>query len=134
MPIEVKRRRGTLRADRMPNKGNVAEVSPMSAPPSSSDEALALVLAHASPWLAESDALTVVLLRESLEERQQLRALVDHLATKDLRRALRDLDKQITTLLAMLGLDPSARARLGLAEVKAASKLQTLRNSRSDKS
>jgi phage terminase small subunit len=43
---------------------------------------------------------------------------------------LRDLDKQIISQLSLLGFDPAARSRLGLAEVKAQSTLEKLRQNR----
>jgi hypothetical protein len=56
--------------------------------------------------------------RETLEERQSLRAAV--LAGHGDRKELRALDKQVIEMLSALGFDPTARSRLGLAEVKAA--------------
>lgn len=130
VPIEVKRRRGTLRPSRMPNRSTLGTVEPINAtdvPPLAS---FAQVLSTASGWLAATDSILVAMLRESLEEREQLRELVT--ATGDVahRRALRDLDRQIVTMLADLGFDPTARARLGLAEVKAATTLDRLRRER----
>ena len=43
-----------------------------------------------------------------------------------LRRGLRELDKQIVSNLSLLGFTPSDRTRLGVAEVKAQSKLEEL--------
>jgi hypothetical protein len=42
------------------------------------------------------------------------------------RRALRELDRQIISSLSLLGFTPSDRTKLGVAEVKAASKLDEL--------
>ena len=77
-------------------------------------------------WLARTDAMALALLHSMLEERAPLRA--DAMAgSTEARKHLRDLDKQITSLLSDLGFNPAARARLGLAEVKAQSKLEELR-------
>jgi hypothetical protein len=66
------------------------------------------------------------MLRSMLEERDGLRA--DAMAgSTEARKHLRDLDRQIMPLLAALGFDPASRSRLGLAEVKAKSKLEELR-------
>jgi phage terminase small subunit len=70
------------------------------------------------------------MLRESIEERSALRALVMQSQSTDARKALRDLDKQIISQLSLLGFDPAARSRLGLAEVKAQSTLEKLRHNR----
>jgi hypothetical protein len=85
------------------------------------------VLDAGAPWLASTDSPKLSLLRESLEERQVVRDLVMAGGGKEMRTALRDLDKQIQSLMSELGFDPAARARLGLAEVTAASKLSQIR-------
>jgi phage terminase small subunit len=41
---------------------------------------------------------------------------------------LRDVTKQIIMLLAALGFDPTSRSRLGIAEVKARSRLQEIQD------
>ena len=121
IPIEVKRRRGTLRKDRTPNLGNLPQVgalgdgwrlSPL--------EALERVMEEGAPWLAESDAPTVALLREALELHERALdagSIRDVIACQD----------HVVRLLSALGFTPTARARLGLAEVKAASKLDKLK-------
>jgi hypothetical protein len=43
-----------------------------------------------------------------------------------LRRGLRELDRQIISNLSLLGFTPSDRSKLGVAEVKAMSKLEEL--------
>lgn len=67
-----------------------------------------------TPWLNEVDYDVVLLLSESEDERQALRALVmgDTGTWRD-RVALRQLDGQIRALLTLLGLTPMARHRLG---------------------
>lgn len=80
-------------------------------------------------WLAESDATAVSMLREALEERQGIRERV--MAGSGERKELRELDKQIISQLSALGFDPTARSRLGVAEVKRASALDELIEKRS---
>ena len=65
------------------------------------------------------------MLREALEERAEVRATYPP-GSKERRR----IDDQIGRQLSALGFDPAARARLGLAEVKAASKLDDIRQHR----
>lgn len=132
VPTEVKRKRGTARKDRTPNLTSLAvvpaiEVAPVDLPP---DTTLDAIFDAGRAWLAASDVTAMALLRESLEERAVLRALVMQTQSTDARKALRDLDKQIIGQLSLLGFDPSARSRLGLAEVKAATTLEKLRKSR----
>jgi hypothetical protein len=128
VPVEVKRKRGTARPDRVPNMGNLAPVPVI--PPGEHEvrpaEAMDRVLEHGLAWLASTDAPTVTLLRESLEEREGLRAAV--LTGHGKRSELRELDKQIVSMLSLLGLTPADRARLGLAEVKTQSTLAKLRS------
>lgn len=129
-PIEVKRRRGTLRADRTPNLATMVEVAPLDSAVVAPLASFATVIEAARPWLADTDAIAVAMLRETMEEREGLRSLVLESGDRYQRKALRDIDRQLTSMLAALGFDPSARARFGLAEVKAATTLEKLRRSR----
>lgn len=131
-PLEEKQRIGTLRKDRLPATGTLALVPAI--PPELFElephEAMERIHASGVAWLAETDAIAMALLRESLEERRQIRDGESLILT---RKDLRELDKQIITQLSLLGFDPAARARLGLAEVKAQTTLEALRNSRQAK-
>lgn len=71
-------------------------------------------------WLRpDSDAETVLLVCEQQDERQRLRVIVlgDPLAHRE-RKALRDLEKQISAGLATLGMNPVDRGRLQVGEIK----------------
>jgi hypothetical protein len=71
-------------------------------------------------WLKPTtDAETVLLVCESVDERQQLRhkVLSDPHAWRE-RKALRELEKQIYSALGDLGMNPVDRSRIGLSEVK----------------
>lgn len=129
-PTEEKRRLGN--PGRRPIAGGaelaVVEPLPVTMADQSPRDAFEKVMQRGVTWLASTDAPAVALLREMFEERGELKALVDGGASSE-RRHLRELDKQIITLLSQLGFDPAARSRLGLAEVKAASKLEALRAS-----
>jgi len=79
-------------------------------------------------WISsKSDLEMVTLLCESMDERSQLRYLVIK-GTGDWRDrvALRSLDAQLQTLLSLLGMSPTDRTKLGVAEVQARSKIQDL--------
>jgi len=82
------------------------------------------ICAEGASWLATTDAMAVSMLREALEERHDIRERV--MAGSGERRELRDLDKQIISQLSALGFDPTARSRLGVAEVTRVSKLADL--------
>lgn len=131
-PTEQKRKLGNPGKRALPNGSALAAVPAISPEPVDLDptEVMAAVLEAGKPWLATSDLLACVLLRESIEERSSLRELVIQSGSTDARKALRDLDKQIISQLSQLGFDPAARSRLGLAEVKAASTLEKLRQNR----
>lgn len=155
MPTEDKKRRGTYRPGRDKNAGAaggpVAEIVSLNAPPPDRkpDDVLDDVLEHASRWLAASDGVAVALLRQLLEERGQVAKDRDDLreqvvdnpqmliaALPVLGRSsddLRKLDKQIVALLSELGFTPTARSRLGLAEVKAQTKVEQLRAAREER-
>ena len=67
-----------------------------------------------TPWLTDADHGVVLLLAESEDERQALRACVmAGTGTWRDRVALRQLDGQIRAYLTLLGLTPMARHRLG---------------------
>jgi len=63
---------------------------------------------------------------EMIDERWNLRVKVMQTDDARLRRGLRELDRQIVSNLSLLGFSPADRSRLGVAEVKAASKLEEL--------
>ncbi len=124
-PIEQHKRAGTFRADRHGASLAVVAAAPLEPPELPPLETMESVLTAGRAWLASTDSVSVAMLRESLEERADLRLAVQQ-GHGD-RKALRELDKQIIGQLSALGFDPAARSRLGLAEVKAASKIEELR-------
>ena len=76
---------------------------------------------------AYSDAEHLLLLCETIDERQQLRNLVmsGEAHWRD-RVALRAIDSQVASMLGMMGFNPAQRSRLGVAEVKRESVLDQL--------
>ena len=125
-PIEQHRKAGTFRGDR--HGTSLAVVEPVSVAPHEVTvaEAFAQVMADGVSWLARTDVPALSMLWSMMQEREPLR--VDAMAgSTEARKHLRDLDKQLLGLLGDLGFNPAARARLGLAEVKAQSKLEELR-------
>lgn len=126
-PNELLKRQGTFRADRHGSPA-LAVVDPAPAMPHEADphDVFAQVMADGVVWLGRTDLPALAMLQSLLEERSPLRA--DAIAgSSEARKHLRDIDKQIISLLSELGFNPAARARLGLAEVKAKSKLEELR-------
>lgn len=131
-PVEQHRKAGTFRSDR--HGAVLAVVEPVDRLPheASAAEAFAQVMADGVAWLARTDAPALAMLRSLLEEREQLLASASAGSTES-RKALRDVDKLIIGLLSQLGFDPASRARLGLAEVKAKSVLESLRDKQAGK-
>lgn len=130
-PVELKRKLGNPGQRPLP-KHNVVALAPAVLVPATPDpdtgeEFISRILATpASAWIAESDRLGLLtLLRKGWDERSQLERAVAAGAAP--RKDLRDLDKQITAWLSLLGLSPTDRSRLGVAEVKARTKLEELR-------
>jgi hypothetical protein len=119
VPIEVKRRRGTLRRDRLPANSPLHSIGPAPSTPRSTSEAVEAAL-KVAPWLGFTDTPTIALLREALEDYELARSA--WVSAKDVREAR----AEVASLLSRLGFDPTTRARLGLAEVKAKSALENL--------
>ena len=128
-PVESHRKTGTYRKDR--HGSALALVEPVQQLPheQTAYDAFSQVMLDGVGWLARTDAPALALLRSQLEEREGLRDLAFQ-GSSEARKQLRELDKQIISLLSNLGFDPAARARLGLAEVKAKSVLEQLREKR----
>ena len=78
-----------------------------------------------SGWFAQTDGIQLSMLRESLEERARLLPVAE--SSTEARKQLRELNREISDWLTALGFNPTARARLGLAEVKAASTIDRLK-------
>ncbi len=131
-PLEQHKRTGTWNATRHGKKqgAELAAVDPIPQAPHEADPSQVFdeVMVQGAPWFARTDAIRLAMLRQSLEERARLVPVAE--SSTEARRQLRDLNKEISEWLSLLGFDPAARARLGLAEVKAASTLEKLKAAR----
>lgn len=79
-------------------------------------------------WVSpDIDVELVQMLCEAIDERLIVRQIVLVEGDDKSRRALRELDRQITDSLSLLGFTPTDRARLGLAEVKTQTRIEELR-------
>lgn len=137
-PVELKRKLGN------PGKKRLSKVASVSVLPAAQGvpEPLrelgeagfamwARVWSGGRAWVSPSTDIELVqLLCESMDERIHLRGLV--LAGGDWRDrvALRTVESDIRSMLSQLGFTPTDRTRLGLAEVKAQSVLESLRQKR----
>jgi hypothetical protein len=79
-------------------------------------------------WLSHrTDVELVQMVCEQLDERDELRMFVmGNIEAWHERAGLRSLEKEIASNLSSLGFTPADRTKLGLAEVKAQSKLEQL--------
>ena len=78
-------------------------------------------------WISPNTDVELLLMTcEMVDERWNLRIKVMQADDPKQRRGLRELEKQIVSNLSLLGFTPSDRTRLGVAEVKAQSKLEEL--------
>ncbi len=127
-PVEQKRRTGNPGGRPLPSPLAVVPAGQI-VPEMSADRAMDVVAEHAKAWLAPSDQLAMAVLRDTVEERGEVRDRA-MAGSFEARKELRQLDAQIISMLSALGFDPTARARLGLVEVKRVSKLDELRRER----
>lgn len=78
-------------------------------------------------WIARnSDTQLLLMTCEQMDRRTGLIDKITESGDWRMYRALHDLEKMISGNLSMLGFTPTDRTRLGLAEVKARSKLEEL--------
>jgi hypothetical protein len=84
-------------------------------------------------WISPHIDSTLLLMTcEMLDERDDLRIKVATEGEPRDRRGLRELEKLIINNLSLMGFSPADRTRLGLAEVRAQSKLAELMAKRDD--
>lgn len=142
VPREIKRRRGTARPDRDPDPGNVVALPPAAGVPAYPAD---LGLAGRRLWdRAWNAALLWIAPGTDAEQIEESARLADDVAVARTRyrattdpadmRALVAASKQFTEALSALGFNPTARARLGVAEVKRASALDQLLERRKKRS
>lgn len=129
-PVEQHKRTGTFDASRHA-RGPLVAVAPVDSAPYERPPAQLFdeIMSAGSAWFARTDGVQLAMLRESLEERARLVPVAE--SSTEARKQLRELNREIADWLTALGFNPTARARLGLAEVKAASTLEKLQAKRS---
>ena len=85
-------------------------------------------------WISPSSDVELLLMTcEMVDERWNLRAKVMRDGDAKDRRGLRALETLIINNLSLLGFTPTDRSRLGVAEVKAQSKLEELMSRRAER-
>jgi hypothetical protein len=79
-------------------------------------------------WISvNTDSELLLMTCELIDERWNLRVRVMQSNDWRERRALRELDSRIISNLSLMGFTPADRSKLGVAEVKAISKMEALK-------
>lgn len=85
-------------------------------------------------WVSpNTDAELLLMTCELVDERWNLRIKVMQSGDWRERRALREIDSRIISNLSLLGFTPADRSRLGVAEVKAISKMEALKRRQAER-
>ena len=154
-PIEVKRRNGNPGQRKLPEKSETIALVPVDGHPSpialgQSGRELWRRAQSSAVWLSELDLVALQDLCQTWDEVVELRNAIAEdgitleepivtpaghvVGTKKvahpLIKELRVAQKQLHAIGSALGFDPTARSRLGLAEVKRQSKLEELMQAR----
>lgn len=141
LPTEVKRRRGTFQPCRSPKALTIIGPVPATLePPDVLGDAGAKEWRHvlaSCPWIGAGDLRVLRLYCIALDRIELLQATLasdgyvlytdkGYAYLNPAHGALATTEAQLTKWLSLLGLSPSDRGRLGVAEVKAQSKLEEL--------
>lgn len=146
-PIEKKRALGNPGKRALPALSATHAVAPLSEPPASLGESGRDAwhqIHHSAPWLGESDRALLVALCEKIDRRDDMVAQLangDYVLYTDKGYAyanplvgmISTIETEVVKMLSLLGMTPADRTRLGLAEVKAQSTLEKLRQLKSSK-
>lgn len=140
-PIERKRLTGNPGKRGLPNQNELVLLPAIYETPTPSrilgaagKELWESVWGMGQSWLSPNSDIEILLMTcELLDERVNLRVGVLRDKRPEERKALRELDRQLVANLSLLGFTPTDRSRLGVAEVKKASKMEELRAQRNSK-
>lgn len=134
-PIEVKRKLGNPGGRKLPNQGEIQMFEPVSSLPEPARPLLKYgrefwdkVWLNGLQWISvNTDSELLLMTCELVDERWNLRVRVMQSNDWRERRALRELDDRIIRNLSLMGFTPADRSKLGVAEVKAISKMEALK-------
>jgi hypothetical protein len=140
-PIEQKRLLGNPGKRPLPNENSVVLMQQVEQTPEPPRPLLKYgqdlwdrIWGMAATWVSDTSDLELLTMTcEMVDERWNLRVKVMQSDDAVMRRGLRELDRQIVSNLSLLGFTPSDRSRLGVAEVKAKSKLEELMDRRASR-
>jgi hypothetical protein len=134
-PTEVKRKLGNPGRRPLPNQQEIQMFDPVISVPEPARPLLKYgrefwdkVWLNGLQWISvNTDAELLLMTCELVDERWNLRVRVMQSNDWRERRALRELDDRIIRNLSLMGFTPADRSRLGVAEVKAISKMEALK-------
>jgi hypothetical protein len=134
-PTEIKRKLGNPGKRALPDTSVVQYLEPVVSVPDPARPLLKYgrefwdkVWGSGLSWIsANTDAELLLMTCELVDERWNLRVRVMQSNDWRERRALRELDDRIIRNLSLLGFTPADRSKLGVAEVKAISKMEALK-------
>lgn len=134
-PTEVKRKLGNPGGRKLPDQKQIQMFEPVSSLPEPARPLLKYgrefwdkVWLNGLQWISvNTDSELLLMTCELVDERWNLRVRVMQSNDWRERRALRELDDRIIRNLSLMGFTPADRSRLGVAEVKAISKMEALK-------
>jgi hypothetical protein len=134
-PTEVKRKLGNPGGRKLPEQSQIQMFDPIVSLPEPSRPLLKYgrefwdkVWLNGLQWISvNTDSELLLMTCELVDERWNLRVRVMQSNDWRERRALRELDDRIIRNLSLMGFTPADRSRLGVAEVKAISKMEALK-------
>jgi len=141
-PTEIKRKLGNPGQRKLPEQSQVQLFDPISKVPEPARPLLKYgrefwdkVWTNGLQWISpNTDAEILLMTCELIDERWNLRVKVMQTGDWRERRGLRDLDARIISNLSLMGFTPADRSKLGVAEVKAISKMEALRRRADERS
>ncbi len=138
-PIEMKRRLGNPGRRPLPKEGSLMQVEggwrePLRPLGDAGLQLWSEIFEAGGLWISRTDSHLLMMVCELFDRREILREqfLADPTERK-VNMSLLETEKLIQTSLSLLGFTPSDRSRLGLAEVKAKSKLEELMERRANR-
>ena len=134
-PVEVKRKLGNPGQRRLPDQSQIQMFEPVVSIPEPYRPLLKYgrefwdkVWVNGLQWISvNTDSELLLMTCELIDERWNLRVRVMQSNDWRERRALRELDSRIISNLSLMGFTPADRSKLGVAEVKAISKMEALK-------
>ena len=140
-PTEIKRKLGNPGQRRLPNQSEIQMFEPVVSVPEPARPLLRYgrefwdkVWLNGLQWISvNTDSELLLMTCELIDERWNLRVRVMQSNDWRERRALRELDSRLISNLSLMGFTPADRSKLGVAEVKAISKMEALKRRQAER-